>query len=169
MLWRISKKTGLQVTVVRLPLVYGPGVGGNFLRLLNVIARGIPLPLASVKNKRSMIYNGNVASALIACATHPAAAGKTYLVSDGEDLSTPELLRRLGDMIQRPARLLPCPPSFLQLAGSLAGKGEEVARLTGCLQVDTSAVCNELGWAPPHAVVEGLMETVRWFVCRHKR
>ncbi len=122
MLHRVANETGLEVVIVRPPLVYGAGVKGNFIQMLKVLAKGIPLPLASVRNLRSLVYVENLADALIACATHPAAAGQTYLVSDGEDISTPAMLRQLGDALGRPARMFPCPPALLKLAGGLTGK-----------------------------------------------
>lgn len=163
-LWRVAKETGLEVTVVRLPLVYGPGVGGNFLRLLKLIERGVPLPLASIDNRRSMVYLGNLADALIACAAHPAAAGNTYLVSDGKDVSTPQLMGELARSMGRPARLWPFPPALLRSAGWLTGKAAEVERLIGSLQIDSTQIRNELQWTPPFTVDQGMAETVRWFV-----
>ena len=109
-LQRISQETGIEVVIIRAPLVYGPGNPGNFLSLLRIVSKGIPLPLASIKNKRSLIYVGNLVDALATCASHPGAAGQTYLVSDGEDVSTPELIRRTASALGAPARLLPFPP-----------------------------------------------------------
>jgi nucleoside-diphosphate-sugar epimerase len=169
LLWDIADRTGLEVVVVRPPLVYGAGVGGNFLRLLNVIDRGLPLPIGSVKNKRSMIYNGNLASALIACATHPTAAGKTYLVSDDETLSTPELVLELSGLMGRRARLLHCPQSVLRFVSTLVGKGDEVSRLIESLEVDSFHLRNELGWVPRVGVLDGLEATVAWFVAHQRR
>jgi nucleoside-diphosphate-sugar epimerase len=105
---RVSQETGLEVVIVRPPLVYGAGVKGNFAQMLKVLTKGIPLPLASIHNQRSLVYVGNLVDSLIACATHPAAAGQAYLVSDGEDISTPDLLRQLGAAMGHPARLFPC-------------------------------------------------------------
>ena len=168
-LWDIAERTGLEVVVVRPPLVYGPGVRGNFLRLLNVLDRSLPLPLGSVKNKRSMIYNGNLASALIACATHPNAPGKTYLASDDEALSTPELMVRLGDLIGRRAHLLHCPPTMLRFLATALGRGDEVKRLSESLEVDSSALRSELGWQPPFSVGDGLATTAAWYVASQRR
>jgi nucleoside-diphosphate-sugar epimerase len=162
-LWRICAETGLEGVVVRPPLVYGPGVGGNFLRLLKLVRRGVPLPFGAVENRRSMIYVGNLARALIACATDARAAGKTYLASDGRDLSTAELVRRLGDAMGVRARLVPIPPGLLKLAGSLTGKTAEVDRLIGSLALDSSHLLATLGWVPPYPVEEGLLATARWF------
>lgn len=166
-LQRIAASTGLELTVIRPPLVYGPAVRGNFLRLLKLVRLGVPLPFGRVDNRRSMIYNGNLADALITCALHPQAAGKTYLVSDGEDLSTPELITRLAGELKRPARLWPLPARVLRAAGALTGKGGEVDRLIGSLVVDSSPIRDELGWRPPYTVSEGLAETARWFASAH--
>ena len=157
---RVADETGLDIVVVRPPLVYGPGVKGNFATMLKVLHRGIPLPLASVRNRRSLLFVGNLADALIRCATHPAAAMQTYLVSDGEDLSTPELLRRLGSAAGKPARLLPCPAGLLRLAGKMTGKSGAVDRLLGSLQVDSGKIRRELGWSPPYPVDLGLKATI---------
>lgn len=159
----IEAETGLEVVVVRPTLVYGPGVKANFLNMMKIISRGIPLPLSSIHNKRSLIYVGNLVDALATCATHPAAAGKTYLVSDGEDVSTPELIRRTTSALGVPARLLPFPVSFMKLAGKLSGKSGAVNRLTGSLTVDSSKIRQELGWVSPFTMEEGLRETARWF------
>ncbi|HCI53969.1 MAG TPA: NAD-dependent dehydratase [Gallionella sp.] len=159
-LHRVAAETGLEVVIVRPPLVYGAGVKGNFAQMLKVLALGIPLPLASVGNRRSLIYVGNLVDALILCATHPAAAGQTYLVSDGDDVSTPELLRELGDAMGHPARLLPCPQALLKLAGRLTGKADQVERLLGSLRVDSDKIRRELGWTPPYTPQQGLQLTV---------
>jgi len=161
---RIEAETGLEVVVVRPTLVYGPGVKANFLNMMKIISKGIPLPLASINNKRSLIYVGNLVDALAVCATHPAAAGKTYLVSDGEDVSTPELLRRVAFALGVPARLLQFPVLLMKLLGKLTGKSGAVNRLTGSLTVDSSKIRQELGWTPPFSMEEGLLETAAWFM-----
>ncbi len=155
-LHRVAKETGLDVVIVRPPLVYGAFVKGNFAQMLKVLARGIPLPLASVRNQRSLIHVGNLVDALILCATHPAAAGQTYLVSDGEDISTPDLLRQLSAAMAHPARLFHCPPILLKLAGRLSGRSDQVERLSSSLQVDSSKVRRELDWQPPYSLQQGL-------------
>lgn len=159
-LHRVAQETGLEVVIVRPPLVYGAGVKGNFAQMLKVLAKGIPLPLASVRNLRSLIYVGNLVDALILCATQPAAAGQTYLVNDGEDVPTPDLLCWLGEAMGRPARLFPCPPGLLRLAGYVVGKSAQVERLTGSLRVDSSKIRQELGWRPPFSLREGLRLTI---------
>lgn len=158
-LHRVAAETGLEVVIVRPPLVYGAGVKGNFAQMLNILAKEIPLPLASVHNRRSLIYVGNLVDALILCATHPAAAGQTYLVSDGEDISTSDLLRRLGEAMGHPARLLPCPQGLLKLAGRLTGRADKIERLLGSLRVDSGKIHRELGWIPPYTVRQGLQVT----------
>lgn len=160
---KIAFETGLEVVVVRPTLVYGPGVKANFLNMMKVVQRGIPLPLASIKNKRSLIYIGNLVDALTICATHPDAAGQTYLLSDGEDVSTPELIRRTAKALGAPARLFPVPLSFMHLVSKLAGKSEAVNRLTGSLTVDCSKIRRELDWHPPYTIDDGLLETAEWF------
>ena len=162
---QIESETGLEVVVVRPPLVYGPGVKANFLTMVKVIASGFPLPLASVANKRSMIYVDNLVDALSVCVRHPAAAGRSYLVSDGDDVSTPELIRRVSSALNRPARLYPFPIRFLRIIGRLLGKSPAVERLTGTLQVDISNIQSELGWRPPFTMQEGLSTTAAWFNC----
>ena len=159
----IEAETGLQVVIVRPTLVYGPGVKANFLNMMKIVSRGIPLPLASIRNKRSLIYVGNLVDVLAACAAHPAAAGKTYLVSDGEDVSTPDLIRHTAAALGCPARLFPVSPSLMRLAGTFIGKRPTVDRLLGSLTVDSSAIRRELGWRPPFTMDEGLRETASWF------
>lgn len=162
----IAAETGLEVVVLRAPLVYGPGVRGNFLSLMNALRRGLPLPLASIDNRRSLVYLGNLVDAIVACIESPAAAGRTYLVSDGEDVSTPELIRRLAAALRVPARLLPCPPALLALGSRIAGRSDAWRRLGGSLQVDSSRIRAELGWQPRYSMQLGLEETARWYLNR---
>jgi len=162
-LHRVASETGLEVVIVRPPLVYGPGVKGNFAQMLNVVARGIPLPFASLQNQRSLIYLGNLVDALTTCATHPVVSGQTYLVCDGEDVSTPDLLRQLAVAMEAPSRLLPCPAALLQLAGKLAGKSQQVERLLGSLQVDGDKIRRDLNWVPPYSLQQGLQATAEWY------
>jgi nucleoside-diphosphate-sugar epimerase len=160
----VERATGLEIVVLRPPLVYGPGVGGNFLRLTGLVARGVPLPLASIANRRSLIYLGNLVEAILAACEAPRAAGRTYLVSDGEDLSTPDLVRAIARALGKRAHLLPCPPALLEFAARLAGRMEEARRLTASLQVDASLIARELGWRPRASLAQGLAETARWFL-----
>jgi nucleoside-diphosphate-sugar epimerase len=160
---RISNETGLEVAIVRPPLVYGPGVRGNFIRLIRLVNAGAIFPFSSIRNARSLVYVDNLVSALLACAAERAAAGQTYLVRDSEDMSTPELIRRLAHVLRKKPRLVPAPVALLKLAGVLTGTAMEVDRLTGSLRVDSSHIRDTIGWAPPYSVDEGLAETVRWF------
>jgi nucleoside-diphosphate-sugar epimerase len=160
---RIAAETGIETVVLRPPLVYGPGVKGNFLRFMNIVARGVPLPLASITNGRSLIYVGNLAGAIVNAIDAPPAAGRTYLVSDGEDLTTPDLARAIARALDVAARLLPCPPLLLRAAATLSGRSAEIERLTGSLQVDSSRIRRELGWQPGFSVEQGLAETARWY------
>jgi len=160
---KIAEETGLEVVIVRPPLVYGPGVGGNFLRMMDWVNRGLPLPLGSIRNLRSLIYLGNMVDALATCAIHPSAAGKIFLVSDGEDVSTPELIRRLAQAMGRRARLVSFPPTLLHFAGMLTGKAGEVDRLLGSLRVDSSKIRRELQWTPSISMDQGLRKTARWY------
>lgn len=163
---RISTETGMETTIIRPPLVYGPGVKGNFRRLIDLIASGIPLPLAAVSNSRSLVSLANLISAVTLCATHKRAAGKTYLVSDGEDLSTPDLIGRLAASLGRVPRLWPCPPAMLRIAGAALGQNEAVSRLTDSLLVDSRLIREELGWTPPQSVNDGLAETSAWYLAQ---
>ena len=162
----LSCDSPMEIVVLRPPLVYGSGVKGNFLRLTSLLARGVPLPLASVHNRRSLIYVGNLVDAIIAALRAPQAAGRTYLVSDGEALSTPDLLRQMGRALGRDARLLRCPPAVLRGLGALIGRADEVARLTGSLEIDSTRIGRELGWAPPHSPEQGFRETADWYNSR---
>lgn len=166
-LHEISSRTDLATTIVRPPLVYGVEAPGNFDAMLKVIYKRLPLPLASVHNRRSFIYVENLVDALIMCATHPAAAGQAYLVSDGEDISTPQLLRELGAGMGRPARLFPCPSRLLEVAGAMVGKSAQVQRLLGSLQVDSGKIRRELNWTPPYSLQQGLQATAEWYRDSH--
>lgn len=159
-LQRIAQETGLEVVILRPPLVYGPGVKANFLRLMQTIERGWPLPLGAIHNRRSLLYLGNFVDAIRLCVEHPAAAGQTFLLDDGQPISTPELVRAVAHAMGRPARLLTVPVGVLGLVGALLGKRATVARLTGSLYVDSSLIRSRLGWAPPFTLQQGLAATV---------
>lgn len=160
---RISAETGLEIVILRPPLVYGPGVKGNLLRLLDLIDRGIPLPLASIRNQRSLVNVDNLADAIVCCVDVPAAAGATYMVSDGEDVSTPALIRKIAAAVGRSPRLLPCPPALLAFGAAILGKRALALRLTGSLVVDSSRIRRELGWQPRSSLDQGLKAMVRWY------
>jgi len=161
---QIELETGMEVVILRPPLVYGPDVKANFQRLLATVDKGWPLPLGAVENRRSLLYLGNLVDAIQLCLEHPAAAGQTYLLSDGEDVSSPELVRLLARAMGRPARLLPVPPAWLRLAGGLLGRRAEVERLLGSLVVDSSRIRRELGWSPPFCLDAGLAETAQHYL-----
>jgi len=158
-LQNVAAKTGLEVVVLRPPLVYGPGVGANFQSLMRWVARGIPLPVAAINNRRSLIYVGNLASAIEAALVHSAAAGKTYLVSDGESVSTAKLVTMLASALAVPDRSWPLSTALLRLMGMVVGKSREVARLVDSLAVDDTAIRRDLQWLPPYSMAEGLRET----------
>lgn len=162
-LHRIAQETGLEVVIVRPPLVYGPGVKGNFISLFKAIDKGLPLPLAGAHNARSLVYVGNLVDALITCATHPDAAGQTYLVSDGKALSTAELVSEIAHALDRPDRSFYFPPSVLRAVAGMLGKTPQVDRLFGSLRVDSGKFGRQLGWTPPYTLRQGLAETAHWY------
>jgi nucleoside-diphosphate-sugar epimerase len=157
-----AARIGMELVMIRPPLVYGPEVKANFLRLLGWVDSGLPLPFASVRNHRSLIYVGNLVDALARCAEHPAAVGP-FLVSDEETVSTPELVSRIARALERPARLFPMPPALLRVAGMIAGRRDEIRPLTGNLAIDSSRARRLLDWRPPCTLDAGLAETARWF------
>ena len=152
----IALQTGMEVVIIRPPLVYGPGVKANFAAMMRWLKRGVPLPLGAIHNQRSLVALDNLVDLIVLCLTHPAAANQTFFVSDGEDVSTTELLRRMGQAMGKPARLLPVPASWLKVAAGLVGKGDVAQRLCGSLQVDISKTRELLGWVPPVSLDEGL-------------
>ena len=159
----ISRETGMETVIIRAPLIYGPGVKANFLKLMKAVDRGIPMPLAGINNRRSMIYLGNLVDVIIACMTHTEAGQKTYLASDGNDISTPELIRQTAIALGKPARLFYMPLIMLRLAGVITGKSQEIERLTGSLTVDSSLVKKKLNWTPPFTSAMGLENTAEWY------
>jgi len=157
----IAEQTGMEVVIIRPPLVYGPGVKANFAALMRAVARGWPLPLGAIDNRRSLVALDNLVDFILTCLDHPAAANQTFLVSDGEDLSTPDLLRRLGVALGRPARLLPVPAPLLIAGAALLGRRAAAERLCGNLQVDICKARSLLGWQPPISVDAGLRRTAQ--------
>lgn len=157
----LAARTGLQVVIIRPPLVYGPGVKANFRSLIRAVSRGVPLPFGLVRNRRSLVAVDNLADFIGACLEHPSAPGQTFLVSDGEDVSTADLIRRIGIALGRPARLVPVPAGILIAGAAALGRREVSQRLVGSLQVDISKARQRLGWAPPIGLDEGLRRTVR--------
>lgn len=169
-LTRIAAETGLEVVVLRCPLVYGPGVKGNFLRLLQAIDHSMPLPFALARNnRRSLIYLGNLVSAIITCLKHPAAAGETYLTSDGKDVSTAQLITQMAQALDKSVYLWPMPQALMQLIAGFTGKSAEVDRLFGSLCIDSTKIHEELDWMPAFTLEQGLAETVQWFQGRDRR
>lgn len=163
LLQNIAGQTNMELVILRPPPVYGPGVKDNFLRLIKLVDAGIPLPLAGIKNKRSMIYVGNLADAVIQCIQHPEASGETFLVSDGCDVSTKELLVLIADSLNKKAQLFYLPETLLKPAGRLIGREGDVRRLCASLYVDITKIKAKLGWVPPFSLAEGITETIRWY------
>lgn len=157
---QIAADTGMEVVIIRAPLVYGPGVKANFAALMRAVQRGWPLPLGAIQNKRSLVALDNLVDMIITCITHPQAANETFLVSDGQDLSTAELVRGMAHAAGVPTRLLPVPVWALRAGARLLGKVDAVERLSGNLQVDISKARELLGWVPPVSVEEGLRRAI---------
>jgi nucleoside-diphosphate-sugar epimerase len=168
-LWETVAAAPMQAAVVRSPLVYGPGVRANFLRLLRCVDRERFLPLGAVRNQRSLVSIWSLCDLLIRLLEHPAASGRTWMVSDGEDVSTPELVRRIARAMDRSARLVSVPPQLLRMTGGLLGKGSEVRRLCGSLTVDIAPTRARLGWSPPVSMDEALARTVSWYQSQRQR
>jgi nucleoside-diphosphate-sugar epimerase len=158
---RVAEETGMEVTIIRPPLIYGPGVKGNFASLISWVRRGLPLPLRGVThNRRSLVCLDNLVDLILVCIEHPKAANQTFLISDGEDMSTTELLRKIGKALGRPARLIWVPAGLISLMAGLVGKKVISQRLLCSLQVDIRKTCELLNWKPPVAVDEGLRRAV---------
>jgi nucleoside-diphosphate-sugar epimerase len=165
---KLAAESGLEVVIIRPPLVYGPGVGGNFLRLLQMVDKGYPLPLGRVLNKRSLVSVGNLCDLIRECIDGPAVVGKTILVSDNSDVSTAELLRLMSRAMSRPSRLVPVPVSILRAMAGLLGRSDDAVRLLGSLQVDMDETMSTLGWTPPVSMEEGIADTVQWYRARSR-
>ncbi|MFL9870959.1 UDP-glucose 4-epimerase family protein [Paraburkholderia megapolitana] len=163
----LGRETGLDVVIVRPPLVYGPEVRANFLRLMDAVRKGVPLPLGSVRAKRSLVYVGNLADALARCATDPRATQQCFHVADGDDLTVAGLVRSLGRHLHKPARLVPVPVSWLRLAGQLTHRTPQIERLVGSLQVDSGRIRSVLDWQPPYSTDDGLAATADWYRSTH--
>jgi nucleoside-diphosphate-sugar epimerase len=155
----VARETGLEVVIIRPPLVYGPGVKANFRQMMWWLHRGVPLPLGAVHNQRSLVGLDNLVDLIATCLRHPSATNQTFFVSDGEDLSTPQLLRRLADALGRPARLVPVPAPLLLLGLGLLNKRDIAERLLGSLQIDISHARKLLNWRPPFSADECLRRT----------
>lgn len=163
-LLKIAAETGMEVVIIRPPLVYGPGVKANFQSMMRWLARGVPLPLGAIHNRRSLVGLDNLVDLIVTCVNHPAAANQTFLVSDGEDLSTTQLLERMSQALGKTARLIPVPPALLKLGAALVGKPAIAQRLCGSLQVDISKTRLLLGWVPPLSVDEGLRKAAEGYL-----
>jgi len=163
-LWKISADTGMEIVILRIPLVYGPGVGANFLQLLKAVNKAWPLPLGGIHNRRSLLYIGNLVDATLVVLKHPDAANKLYLLSDGQDVSTTQLVEFMAQALHKSSRLLSVPQGLLRLVAGLMGKSSAVDRLFGSLVLDSSKFRKELNWIPPFLMQQGLAETVQWFL-----
>lgn len=159
----LSAETGLEVVIIRPPLVYGPGVKANFLSMMRWLDKGFPLPLGAIHNRRSLVALPNLVDLIITCLTHPAAANQTFLVSDNEDLSTTDLLRRMSNALGKTAWLLPIPVQWLEFTASLLGKKAVAQRLCSSLQLDIHKTQTLLNWTPPISVDEALQYTAHHF------
>ena len=159
----IASRSGMEVVIIRPPLVYGPGVKANFAAMMRWLRRGVPLPLGAIHNQRSLVALDNLVDLIVTCLTHPAAANQTFLASDGEDISTSELLRRMGQAMGCPARLVPVPTGVLKAAAALMGKRDMAQRLCGSLQVDIQKTRELLGWTPPLTLDQGLKKAAEGF------
>jgi nucleoside-diphosphate-sugar epimerase len=160
----IAEKTGLEVVIIRPPLVYGPGVRANFLRLMQGIMSGVPLPLGAIDNRRSIVALDNLVDLVEECLHNPQAVNQTFLVSDGDDLSTKALIQHIAVALGRPVRLIPVPVSLLRAMARLLGKSEFAQRLCGSLQIDISKTQDQLSWSPPISVDEALHKTAKHFL-----
>lgn len=165
----IAASTGLEVVVIRPPLVYGPGVKANFQALVRAVENGIPLPLGAIHNRRSFVARDNLVDFIVTCVDHPAARGETFFVSDGEDVSTTMLIRRIAQAMRRPARLIPVPAAVLWVMATATGKRDVAQRLLGSLQLDITKARTVLEWIPPLTVDEGLRRTVVQLSARSAR
>ena len=157
---KIADEIGLEVVILRLPLVYGPGVKANFKNLIKIAGSGLPLPFKGINNQRSFIYLGNLVDVINTCIIHPKAAGETFMVSDGQDISTPDLIKMIAFAMNKKLVLFSLHPGILKALCKITGKGEELEKLTGSLLVDSSKIRNLLGWKPPFTLEEGIKETV---------
>lgn len=160
----LAQDSGLEVVIIRPPLVYGAGVKANFLNMMRWLKRGIPLPLGAINNRRSLVAASNLADLVALCLCHPAATGQVFLVSDGEDLSTTDLLRRLAKSLERRTLLLPVSPFWLELVATCLGQKATAQRLCSWLQVDISKTCELLSWQPPVSVDQALAVTARQYL-----
>jgi len=165
---RFGNATGLDVVVVRPPLVYGPQVRANFLRLMDAVWQGVPLPIGAIEARRSLLYVDNLADALMRCALDPRATCGCFHVADTDAPTVAELGRSLSFHLGKPARLLPVPPGWLRVAGRLTGRSKQVNRLIDSLRVETEHIRHVLGWQPPFSMDDGLAATAHWYRSTHR-
>ena len=163
-LWEISADTGMQIVILRIPLVYGPGVAANFLQLLKTVNKGWPLPLRGIANRRSLLYIGNLVDAIRVVLEHPDAANKLFLLSDGQDVSTSQLVELIAQALHKPPRLFAVPQGFISAVAGVLGKSSAVDRLFGSLSVDSAKIQRELQWKPPFSMQQGLAQTAQWLL-----
>lgn len=159
----LAQPTEMRWTIFRPTLVYGPRNPGNMERLIKLVDQGFPLPFGLIKNRRSLVYVGNLVEAIVTSLNHPKAFNQTFLISDGRTVSTAELIRAIAQTLHRPARLLPIPPILIKLLGILTGKTDAVDRLLGSLAVDSDKIFQTLDWTPPYSMEQGLLKTAEWY------
>lgn len=160
----LAKETGIEVVIIRPPLVYGPGVKANFLSMMRWVEKGIPLPLGAIHNRRSLVYVDNLVDLILTCCKHPEAAGETFLISDGQDVSTTQLLKAVALSMNKRARLIPIPMSIIEFAAQVIGKPQISQRLCGSLEVDISHTRKILDWEPPVTFEQGIKRTVQAYL-----
>jgi len=163
LLREIESATDMGVTILRPPLLYGPAVKANFLKLIKLVAKGVPLPLGSIQNKRSLMGLGNFADLICHCVETPAAKGETFVASDGQDWSTAELARKIGAALDKKARVFSLNPGVLRVLAKITGKQNMVKRLTESLEIDSTKVRSVLAWSPPFSMEDELARTAKWF------
>ncbi|KVM87852.1 NAD-dependent epimerase/dehydratase family protein [Burkholderia stagnalis] len=162
-----GRRSGMEIVIVRPPLVYGPGVRANFLRLMDAVSKGVPLPLGAVDARRSLVFVNNLADALMRCAVDAAAAGETFHIADGRDPGVAELVRLIATALGVRPRLVPVPVAWLRAAGRLTGRSAQIDRLAGELRLDTRHIRDVLAWRPPFDLEDGLRQTARWYRAIH--
>jgi nucleoside-diphosphate-sugar epimerase len=158
----LGHETGMSVKIIRPPLIYGPGVGANFLQLFNAVKKGIPLPLALANNKRSLVYLGNLVDALIVCAKSGTTGSRIYLIDDGKPVSTAELIMAMASALNVKPILIPLPTWLIKIFAALLGKKQAAQRVLGTLTVDSALIRRDLGWTPPYSLEQGLHTTANW-------